>query len=127
MFARKNRDGEPVKGAYGPWMRHAFGLLARLKGLRGTAFDPFGYSEERTQERTLILEYRRCIEELLPNLSVQNLDLALEIARIPEEIRGYGHVKARNAAAAKTKWGHLMAQWRDQESQPQSRKSKVAA
>lgn len=127
MFARKNRDGEPVKGEYGPWMRSAFGLLARLKGLRGTAFDPFGYTEERTQERTLILEYRRCVEELLPRLSAQNLDLALEIARVPEEIRGYGHVKARNAAAANTKWGHLMAQWRDQESQPQSRKSKVAA
>jgi len=127
MFARKNRDGEPVKGEYGPWMRSAFGLLARLKGLRGTAFDPFGYTEERTKERTLILEYRRCIEELLPKLSAQNLDLALEIARIPEEIRGYGHVKARNAAAANTKWVHLMAQWRELGSQPQTSTSKVAA
>ena len=127
MFAKKNRDGEPIKREYGPWMRSAFGLLARLKGLRGTAFDPFGYTEERTQERTLIIEYRRCVEELLPRLSTQNLDLALEIARIPEEIRGYGHVKARNAAAANTKWGRLMAQWREQGSQPQSRKPKVAA
>ena len=127
MFAKKNRDGEPVKGEYGPWMRSAFGLLARLKGLRGTAFDPFGYTEERTQERTLILEYRRCIDELLPKVSAHNLDLALEIARIPEEIRGYGHVKARNAAAANTKWVHLMAQWRELGSQPQTSTSKVAA
>ncbi|WP_213958947.1 MULTISPECIES: indolepyruvate ferredoxin oxidoreductase family protein [unclassified Variovorax] len=127
MFAKKNRDGEPVKGEYGPWMRSAFGLLARLKGLRGTAFDPFGYTDERRQEPALILEYRICIEELLAKLSAHNLDLALEIARIPEEIRGYGHVKARNAVAARSKWGRLMAQWRDQASQPQDKKAKAAA
>jgi indolepyruvate ferredoxin oxidoreductase len=127
MFAKKNSEGEPVKVEYGPWMRSAFGLLARLKGLRGTALDPFGYTEERRQERAFILEYRRCIDELLPKLSAHNLDLALEIARIPEEIRGYGHVKARNAAAAKNKWAHLMSQWREQGSQPQSRKSAAAA
>ncbi|MCW5259342.1 indolepyruvate ferredoxin oxidoreductase family protein [Verminephrobacter eiseniae] len=127
MFARKNRDGEPLKGEYGPWMRSALRVLARLKGLRGTAFDPFGYAQERRRDRALIVEYRRSIEELLPTLSAQNLDLALEVARIPEEIRGYGHVKARNAAAANTKRERLMAQWRNQGAQPQRRKSNAAA
>src|SRR6218665_1512457 len=71
---------------------------ARVKGLWGPALDPLGCAQERRRDRPLIVEYRRSIEELLPTLSAQNLDLALEVARIPEEIRGYGHVKARNAA-----------------------------
>ncbi|BDB28396.1 indolepyruvate ferredoxin oxidoreductase [Cupriavidus sp. TA19] len=111
MFARKNQDGQPVKGAYGPWMRTAFGVLARFRGLRGTALDVFGYTAERKEERALIAEYRSCIEALLLKLSAQNLDLALEIARLPMEIRGYGHVKARNLAAVRTRWDRLMAQW----------------
>ncbi len=112
LLAKTNAQGEPVKQAYGPWMRSAFGVLAKLKGLRGTALDPFGRSEERKTERALIGEYRECIEELLRTLSAANLALAVEIARIPEEIRGYGHVKARHLAAARAKWGGLMAQWR---------------
>ncbi|MCO4891668.1 indolepyruvate ferredoxin oxidoreductase family protein [Cupriavidus sp. WGtm5] len=111
LFAKKNQDGQPVKGAYGPWMRTAFGVLARLRGLRGTALDPFGYTAERKAERALIAEYRRCIEGLLQKLSEQNLDLALEIARLPMEIRGYGHVKVRNLAAVRTRWDRLMGQW----------------
>ncbi|MGO4331769.1 indolepyruvate ferredoxin oxidoreductase family protein [Cupriavidus sp. M-11] len=112
LFARKNADGEPVKTAYGPWMRSAFHVLAKLKGLRGTAFDPFGYTAERRDERALIGEYRECIETILDSLNKQNLDLALEIARLPQEIRGYGHVKGRNLAATRGKWARLMAQWR---------------
>ncbi|WP_432261862.1 indolepyruvate ferredoxin oxidoreductase family protein [Cupriavidus sp. TMH.W2] len=111
LFARKNQAGELVKGTYGPWMRTAFGVLARFKGLRGTAFDPFGYTQERKEERALIGAYRRSVEAMLPALAAHNLDLALEIARLPQEIRGYGHVKARNLAAARTRWERLMAQW----------------
>lgn len=112
LLARKNEKGELVKRAYGRWMRTAMHLMAKCKGLRGTPFDPLGYSAERKEERALIGEYQRCIEEILATLSAQNLDLALEIARLPEEIRGYGHVKARHLAAVREKWRRLMTQWR---------------
>lgn len=93
-------------------MRSALGLLARFKGLRGGALDLFGKTEERRTERALIGEYRQCIEELLRGLTAANLDSAVEIARLPEDIRGYGHVKARHLAAVRPKWERLMAQWR---------------
>ena len=63
-------------------------------------------------ERALIVEYRACIDELLATLNADNLALAAEIARIPEEIRGYGHVKERHLVAARAKWAGLMTQWR---------------
>jgi indolepyruvate ferredoxin oxidoreductase len=83
-----------------------------MKGLRGTVFDIFGRTEERRTERALIEQYRACIDELLRGLTMERLQLAAEIARIPEEIRGYGHVKARHLAAARAKWDQLMARWR---------------
>ncbi|RZJ61472.1 MAG: indolepyruvate ferredoxin oxidoreductase family protein, partial [Acidovorax sp.] len=112
MTAKKNDRGELVKQPFGPWMRSAFGVLAKLKGLRGTAFDMFGKTEERRMERALIVEYRACIEELLAGLTADNHALAVEIARIPEEIRGYGHVKERHLKTARPKWDGLMVQWR---------------
>jgi indolepyruvate ferredoxin oxidoreductase len=113
LFAKKNEKGELLKSAYGPWVRHGFALLAKLKGLRGTAFDPFGRTEERRSERALIGEYRASIEAVLAKgLTAERLTLASEIARIPEEIRGYGHVKHRHLVAARAKWEGLMAQWR---------------
>jgi indolepyruvate ferredoxin oxidoreductase len=87
----------------------AFGVLAKLKGLRGTAFDVFGYTEERKMERALIQEYRRTVEALLPKLTAENLAQAVAIASIPEDIRGFGHVKERNLAAAKRKEAELVA------------------
>jgi indolepyruvate ferredoxin oxidoreductase len=112
LTAKKNSRGELVKQPFGPWMRKVFGVLARLKGLRGAALDPFARSDERKTERALIGEYRACIDELLGTLSADNLKLAAEIARIPEDIRGYGHVKARHLSAARAKWDALMARWR---------------
>ncbi|TDS82524.1 indolepyruvate ferredoxin oxidoreductase family protein [Comamonas sp. JUb58] len=109
--AKRNDKGELVKKAYGGWMRKAFGVMAGLKGLRGGALDIFGRTEERRTERALIQEYRACIEELLQGLSAERLALAVEIASIPEDIRGYGHVKERHLAAARTKWQQLMARW----------------
>jgi indolepyruvate ferredoxin oxidoreductase len=90
-------------------MMKAFSVLARLKGLRGTALDPFGHTQERRMERALIGEYRRTIEGLLPRLSQENLAQAVAIASIPEEIRGFGHVKERNLKAAKRKEAELVA------------------
>jgi len=113
VLAKTNDKGELVKKSYGPWMHKAFTVLARMKGLRGTAFDPFGRTEERKTERALIVAYRACIDELLEGLTAENVPLATDIARIPEDIRGYGHVKERHLAAARAKWAGLMAQWRN--------------
>ncbi len=114
LTAKRNDKGELVKQPFGPWVRSAFGLLARLKGLRGGALDVFGRTAERRMERALIGEYRASIEELLRGLDAGRLALAVEIARIPEEIRGYGHVKERHLAAARPKWAALMARWREE-------------
>ena len=112
-MARKDAKGELVKKSYGPWMRKAMGVLAGMKGLRGTTLDPFGKTQERRTERALIVEYQDSILEILKNLNARNLPLAIEIARIPEDIRGYGHVKERHLQAARAKWQGLLAQWRD--------------
>ncbi|WP_310636905.1 indolepyruvate ferredoxin oxidoreductase family protein [Delftia acidovorans] len=109
--AGKDEHGHLVKKSYGPWMRKAMEMLAKMKGLRGTALDPFGRTQERRTERALIQEYRQCIEGLLAELTPERLALAVEIASIPEDIRGYGHVKERNLAAARIKWKALMARW----------------
>ncbi|MDT4858862.1 hypothetical protein FQZ97_933510 [compost metagenome] len=89
-----------------------FRVLAKFKGLRGTALDIFGRTEERRTERALIGEYRVCVEELLQGLNADNHALALEIANLPEQIKGFGHVKERHLAAARSRWSGLMAQWR---------------
>jgi len=112
LIAKKNDKGELIKQPFGPWMRSAFGVLAKMKGLRGGAFDVFGGSDERRTERALIQQYRDCITELLKTLNAENQALAAEIARIPEEIRGYGHVKERHLRTARPKWDALMARWR---------------
>ena len=77
---------------------NGFQLLAHLKWLRGTAFDIFGYSAERRRERELISEYESMIDHKLTTLSAKNLDETIQIARLPEQIRGFGHVK-QNALA----------------------------
>ena len=104
LLGRRNAQGELVKQRFGPWMGTAFKLLARLKGLRGTALDVFGYTEERRGERALIADYRRSVEAVIAGLSQANLSQALELARVPEQIKGFGHVKARNLQAARLKW-----------------------
>ena len=109
--AKKDEQGRLVKKPYGQHVRSLFKVLAGLKWLRGTALDVFGRNEERQTERALIAEYRNCIEALLPQLTSESLGLAVEIARIPEDIRGYGHVKERNLKAARSKWQALMQQW----------------
>ena len=112
LIAKTNAKGELIKQRFGPWIRHGFALLACLKGLRGGSFDPFGKTEERRMERALIIDYQATIAELLRALTADRLAAAVEIARLPEDIRGYGHVKARHLAAVRPKWDRLMAQWR---------------
>lgn len=96
-------------------MKRVFRLLARLKGLRGTRWDIFARTEERRAERALIRQYEQDIGELLDSLSFLRHKQAVAIARIPETIRGFGHVKARNMAAAEEQRQALLAQWRSPE------------
>ena len=104
--------GVPRKMTFGPWMRRAFGVLARLKFLRGTRLDLFGYTHERRRERALIGEYTSVIDELLASLSPKNSALAAEIAAIPEQIRGFGHVKERHLKQAKARESELLGAFR---------------
>jgi indolepyruvate ferredoxin oxidoreductase len=109
LFAKHDKEGHLVKQEFGPWMMKAFGVLAKLKGLRGGPLDVFGYTAERRTERALIGEYRQTIGALLPKLTDDNLARAVAIASIPEDIRGYGHVKERHLRAAKAKEAALLA------------------
>jgi indolepyruvate ferredoxin oxidoreductase len=93
--------GEPRKMRFGAWMLPLFRVLKAMKGLRGTALDPFGYTVERRTERALIGAYEAAVERLLAGLTPANHALAVQIASIPEEIRGFGHVKARHLTAAR--------------------------
>jgi indolepyruvate ferredoxin oxidoreductase len=106
------RTGEASKSQFGAWMMPAFRILAKLKGLRGTALDVFGYTKERRTERRLIVEYEMTVAELLDRLDRENLRVAVEIAAIPEHIRGYGHIKRRHLDEAKKKEAGLLAAFR---------------
>ena len=108
LLASRNDKGELQKKQFGPWMYRAFKVLARLKGLRGTALDIFGYTEERREERALVRDYRRDVDSMLVTLDAGNRDTAAALARVPEQIRGYGHVKARNLEAARKQWKDLL-------------------
>ncbi len=99
------------KMRFGPWMLPVFKVLRNFKFLRGSALDPFGYTQERRTERALISEYEDTVARLLARLNSQNQALALEIAAIPDEIRGFGHIKARNLAPARKKWQELLARY----------------
>ena len=114
---RDPETGELKKRAYGRWVFAAFKLLASLKGLRGTWLDPFGHTPDRRRERALIGEYEQVVEELIAKLNHDNHALAVEIASIPEHIRGYGHVKERHLAEAKAHEAELLAAFRAPPSQ----------
>ncbi len=112
LLAAKDAKGQLIKKTYGGWMKGAFGVLAKFKGLRGTAFDVFGYTEERKTERALIVEYRALVDELLRSLSADAMADAVALASLPEDIRGYGHVKERHLEKVRAKWATLLAAWR---------------
>ena len=112
LLAKKNNKGELQKRKYGPAVLTGFRVLARLKGLRGTALDIFGRTVERRSERALIAEYQASIEEILKALDAVNYAAAVEIARIPEQIKGFGHVKERHLQAARLAWADLMGRFR---------------
>jgi indolepyruvate ferredoxin oxidoreductase len=104
--------GKAKKAQFGAWMMPAFGLLKRFKFLRGSAMDPFGHTKERKKERALIGEYEATVKDLLGGLTQENLAQAIEIAAIPAEIRGFGHVKEAAMQKAAAKREKLLATWR---------------
>lgn len=97
LFSKRDpQSGHLLKQEFGPWMMHAFRLLAKLRPLRGTALDMFGYTAERRQERADIDEYRQMVQSLLSRLTTENYATALELAALPAKLRGFGHVKDSN-------------------------------
>jgi indolepyruvate ferredoxin oxidoreductase len=112
LAKRHSESGELVKSEYRAWVFGAFKILAKLKFLRGGRLDVFGYTKERRVERQLISEYEKTVGELLASLSEDNHALAVRIAGIPEDIRGFGHVKERNMEHAKAKRSELLALFR---------------
>ncbi len=112
ILGRRNAKGELRKMSFGPWMMRVFRLLARLKGLRGTPLDPFGWTAERRMERRLLAEYRALLEEILGKLAPENYACAVALAALPEKIRGFGHVKVRSIEAVKTDEAALLARFR---------------
>lgn len=111
LNSKKDENGHLVKKQFGPWMKTGFKILKRFKGLRGTRFDPFGWTQERNMERKLRDQYLDNIERMLADLSAKNLDLAVEIASIPDSIRGYGHVKEESVAMAAAREAELWLHW----------------
>jgi indolepyruvate ferredoxin oxidoreductase len=109
LFAKKDAKGHLVKAEFGSWMWSAFKLLAKMKGLRGGAFDLFGYTAERRMERALIAEYREMIAGLLGSLDASNYANAVELAGLPEQIRGFGHVKEKAVEAYRVRKAELLS------------------
>jgi len=116
LLAKTNAKGELQKQKFGPLMLSGFKLLKHFKVLRGTALDVFGYTEERRMERALVHEYQASIDKVLAQLpsghvSAERYAIAVELARLPERMKGFGHVKARNVDAARRTWADLEARW----------------
>ena len=113
LLARRDpQTGQMKKSSYGPWIFGVLRTLAGLKRLRGTIFDVFGYTAERKAERRLIAEYEAIVDEILGGLSADNHGLAVSIAAIPDEIRGFGHVKDKAIVEAKAREAVLLTAWR---------------
>ena len=112
LLARRDKvTGELKKMSFGPWLLGAFSVLAKFKVLRGTPFDPFGYTAERRTERRLVAEYCDLLREFCERLMLENHHLAVELASLPEKIRGFGHVKQRHIAAAQAEEAALREQF----------------
>ncbi|MFN9847799.1 MAG: indolepyruvate ferredoxin oxidoreductase family protein [Alphaproteobacteria bacterium] len=112
LIAKKGPDGKPQKIAFPGWMLDAvFPVLARLKGLRGSALDMFGYSEERAMERGLIAVFEADLDRIVLGLTRERLETAVKLAQLPQAIRGYGHVKEASVGPAKAEAARLWSVW----------------
>ena len=110
LFSRRDKEtGLPKKREFGPWVGRVFPLLARLKVLRGTPLDLFGYTAERKMERQLISEYEQRMLDLIGRLNAANHATAVQIASLPAQIRGFGHVKEANVEKVRAMEPELLA------------------
>jgi indolepyruvate ferredoxin oxidoreductase len=117
LVAKRDPDsGLPLKGSYGASMLRVFGLLARLKFLRGSVLDPFGHTAERRRERRLIKDYEALVNEVLAELDHDRHRLAVALLSLPEQIRGYGHVKEAHLAKVEKRGTELREAFRTPES-----------
>jgi indolepyruvate ferredoxin oxidoreductase len=107
LLAQTNAKGELQKQRFGSWMGWGFRLLAPLKFLRGSAFDPFGRTAERRHERAVLAHYVATLELALPLLNASSLPDVIAFATQPEQLRGFGHVKARHWVALQPRWNAL--------------------
>jgi indolepyruvate ferredoxin oxidoreductase len=112
LLAKRNEKGQLLKQKMQPSMLLAFKVLAKLKFLRGTVFDIFGKTEERQTERALIQEYMDAMSEVLASLKAENHALAVQFANVTDLVKGFGHVKERNLAAAMVQWQNSMDAFR---------------
>lgn len=108
VLSKEGPDGRPQKRRFGEWMTTPLKILARMKGLRGTVFDPFGRTAERRMERALIAQYEADMDEVLPKLTPTTRDAILALAELPLSIRGFGPVKQANAASAEKRREELL-------------------
>jgi indolepyruvate ferredoxin oxidoreductase len=110
--------------AIGPWLMPVLRAMAGLRRVRGSWIDPFGHTEERRLERALARDYEAMLrDEILPLLAVDNHALAQQIARVPERIRGYGHVKLGNLATGRAQWRVLLDRWHGRDGGDRTRPS----
>ncbi|MBT3140674.1 indolepyruvate ferredoxin oxidoreductase family protein [Phaeobacter gallaeciensis] len=112
ILGGKGPDGRPKKREFGPWMAGPLRLMTRFKGLRGTPLDLFGYTAERRMERALIKQYENDMKEVLTNVSSETMEIAIALARLPLDIRGFGPVKLANEAKAAKRREELLAAFR---------------
>ena len=111
LLGRKDADGKPIKSKFGPSMFRALKVLAKLRALRGTPLDVFGYSAERRGERQAVSDYFDLIDMLIGGMTPERHGLAAEIARLSLKVRGFGHVKEANAEAVAKEQAGLLAQF----------------
>ena len=109
LLTKMGADGKPLKIEYGPRMLKMFGILAKFKGLRGTALDVFGRTAERRMERALIAQYEADMANVLPKLTDATRDAIVALAELPLQIRGFGHVKEAAHAKAQARRDELLA------------------
>ena len=112
IMGRKDSNGRPVKTTFGPWVLKVFKLLAKMKGLRGGALDIFGYSAERKGERQAIEDQIKLLDEVTKGLTRERFTTAVQLADLPQQIKGYGHVKDANAEAAAKRRTELLSEFR---------------
>ena len=108
LSGETDAQGRPKKRRFGPWMFRAFRLLAKLRGLRGTAIDPFRYSADRKLDRAMLKDYQSLVDRIGRELNASNYETLLQLAELPADVRGYGPVREQAAESIREKQTQLI-------------------